>query len=538
MKKRTLFLAFYILLSFTQNLVAQDYLLTTSSTGSGTTTNNSKAWTDLTSITIDVTDMSYLLITAGLNMRPDGSSLLGREANYNIYRSDNTSDKSGVIKRQMVKNTETGVESWGVGTLVHIFDVSSLSGNKTFTLEHSNQGQSTDGRNVHSSVRMTAVALTTKTNNYELYNDVKRLDADVTTTSATYATVTGLTTSSITLPIDGDIFVCASINGKADAKETSAEYKLQYSTDGGSNWSDLGKPVKRSMINKYDDGIVSLVALLQDQTASGSNFQFRVAHRRISGTATITTHNCNLIAIALAHSGGDYFPSFYSELGTSGANITGVSTAASTVTSTTLLSNVDISSTGPGLFIATQYLVSASNLDETSSPLQRMRAGNYLYINNGSTTTNSEEYYRYIPDNTNYGSGGFFGLANDLDANTTYTVGMKHEVTYVSNPDATEDEILNTSNVILTGFQTYDVIGGTNLPVNLIYFKANYVSNGEVYIKWQTASEINNDYFSIERSPNASEWTEINKIKGSGNSNIIKNYSITDFINQNEEEVY
>ena len=42
-----------------------------------------------------------------------------------------------------------------------------------------------------------------------------------------------------------------------------AEYKLEYPTDDGSNWSDLGTPVKRSMVNTYDDGIVSLTGLLE-----------------------------------------------------------------------------------------------------------------------------------------------------------------------------------------------------------------------------------------------------------------------------------
>ncbi len=130
MKSIKLLLAIFVMSLMTLSTNAQDYLLSTSQIGSGTTTDNSQLWTDIDSVTIDVTNMSYLLVSVGINMRPDGSSTAGREANYNIYRSDNITDNSGVIKRQMAHINETGVESWGVGTLVHIFDVSSLSGNR------------------------------------------------------------------------------------------------------------------------------------------------------------------------------------------------------------------------------------------------------------------------------------------------------------------------------------------------------------------------------------------------------------------------
>jgi hypothetical protein len=463
MKKNTILILG--LLSFFNFQIAyaqtSDYLKSETNTGSGITTDNSQDWTNLFSITIDlgsnIADTKYVLVTASINMRPDGASTAAREANYNIYRSDDATDESGIIKRQIKYNTEAGVESWGIGTLVHIFDVSGLSGSKTYTLEHSNKGGVGAGRNVYSTARLTAVALSTATNHYELSNDVIRVgDAGSTTTSTTYTAVANLTTDAITLPIKGDIYVAASINGKATINiETVAEYKLEYSSDGGSNWADLGKPIKRSMINSWDDGIVSLVGLLQDQDAD-NDYKFRVAHKRVSGTGTVTTHNCNLVALALAHSNGGSFPAFYSEVGATGVDITGISASAATVTSTTFTAATDISSTGSNLFVNSQYLVSASGLNESASPQQRMRAGNQLYVNDGTTTVSAEEYYRYIVDNSNFGAGGFIGLMENLENEGSYTIGMKHQIAYVSNPDATENEILNTSNVILTGFQTYD----------------------------------------------------------------------------------
>jgi hypothetical protein len=484
MKKLFLFILFVI--AFKINYIySQDYLSSVTSLASGITTDNSKAWTDLTSVSIDVTNISYVLVSASINMRPDGTNNNGREANYNIYRSDLPTDNSGVIKRQMVRNSESGVESWGIGTLVHIFDARSLSGNITYTLEHSNQGGSSVGRNVFSRARLTALALTTQLTNQELSNSGKQISTGVDTTSPTFEPVTGLTTDLISLPIAGNIFVAASINSRANGSGSVAEYKLEYSTDGGVNWSDLGKPVKRSMINTFDDGIISLVGLLQNQSV-GINYEFRVSHRRVSGTNTITTNNSNIVAIALTHNNG-YFPSFYSEISSPGVSITGVSTPESTVTSNTFTSANNISGLGTNLFVDTQFLVNASGLNESLNPPQRMRARNQLFLDDGINPIQSADaYFRYIPDNSNFGSGGFIGLAEYLTEAASYTVSMKHGVEYISNPDAMEDETLSTSEVIFTGFQTYDQ-PDPSLAINDYELKKLginlYAFNRKIYLK-------------------------------------------------------
>jgi len=120
------FIIILLIFSFI-NLNGQDFLKSSTATGNGTTINNSKNWTDVVTTNIDVTGVTKVLVTASLNMRPDGSNDNGREANYRIKSNDLTIGDSGVIKRQLIKNSEVGVESWGIGTLVHIFDVSSVA---------------------------------------------------------------------------------------------------------------------------------------------------------------------------------------------------------------------------------------------------------------------------------------------------------------------------------------------------------------------------------------------------------------------------
>lgn len=65
--------------------------------------------------------------------------------------------------------------------------------------------------------------------------------------------------------------------------------------------------------------------------------------------------------------------------------------------------------------------------------------------------------------------------------------------------------------------------GGIPLPIELLSFTAD-VNNQEVDLKWQTASEINNDYFTVERSMDGENFEPLIIVKGAGNSNQIINY--------------
>ncbi len=68
----------------------------------------------------------------------------------------------------------------------------------------------------------------------------------------------------------------------------------------------------------------------------------------------------------------------------------------------------------------------------------------------------------------------------------------------------------------------------TLLPVELTKFNCKVISNTQVQLNWETASEINNDYFEVERSADGSTWEELGKVQGAGNSSTINDYSFTD----------
>lgn len=66
------------------------------------------------------------------------------------------------------------------------------------------------------------------------------------------------------------------------------------------------------------------------------------------------------------------------------------------------------------------------------------------------------------------------------------------------------------------------------LPIELLSFNAEPTSK-EVKLIWITASEINTDYFTIERSEDGQLYQAVAIAKGAGNSSMKKYYSTTDF---------
>ena len=75
--------------------------------------------------------------------------------------------------------------------------------------------------------------------------------------------------------------------------------------------------------------------------------------------------------------------------------------------------------------------------------------------------------------------------------------------------------------VIITVYYT------TPLPIDLIYFRAQN-EDKSVDLFWETATETNNDFFTIERSLDGINFESIANIKGAENSSIALTYQFTD----------
>ncbi|KJS06880.1 MAG: hypothetical protein VR77_03450 [Flavobacteriales bacterium BRH_c54] len=72
-------------------------------------------------------------------------------------------------------------------------------------------------------------------------------------------------------------------------------------------------------------------------------------------------------------------------------------------------------------------------------------------------------------------------------------------------------------------------VGATVLPIKLLNFNANYEQeSGNVVLDWKTISEINNDYFTVEKSIDGENFEVVGIVDGAGNSSELKSYNSLD----------
>lgn len=139
-------------------------------------------------------------------------------------------------------------------------------------------------------------------------------------------------------------------------------------------------------------------------------------------------------------------------------------------------------------------------------------------------------YYAVFADNTN--TGGRFANYNATCSNRTLTVQFGASCTDNTIydrcllPDADGAYVAFDA----SGNPTYANDGCTpiaTLPIELLSFTGRSIGSFNL-LEWETTTEINNDYFTLERSSNATLFSELGTIQGAGNSNTLLHYQFTD----------
>jgi len=95
-------------------------------------------------------------------------------------------------------------------------------------------------------------------------------------------------------------------------------------------------------------------------------------------------------------------------------------------------------------------------------------------------------------------------------------------------------------NTILSSLDTSTICPVTvsHLPVELLFFSGKKTSANNVLLEWETASEINNDYFIVEKSNDGFTFTNSGLVKGNGNSTQNIYYSFVDDLNDEKILIY
>lgn len=120
--------------------------------------------------------------------------------------------------------------------------------------------------------------------------------------------------------------------------------------------------------------------------------------------------------------------------------------------------------------------------------------------------------------------------------NSDYSIMITHEITHglgfghIPSGEGAANMNPSCCNLISNlDIECVDFIYPVMLPIELVDFSARSSDRG-VDLNWSTYSEVNNDYFRIERSSNGKDFTPLAKINGSGTTYDIQEYT---FIDQN-----
>jgi hypothetical protein len=162
---------------------------------------------------------------------------------------------------------------------------------------------------------------------------------------------------------------------------------------------------------------------------------------------------------------------------------------------------------------------------------------NSWYIFTAASTTETFVFSAVSGDNC---SSGIQALVYEVTTDGNGCCTNLNSVSNCFNPVSQAGGTV-TATPLVIGNQYYLMIDGNSgsgcnftvanwtltLPVELIKFDGYNYKNGNKLL-WTTASEINNDYFIIQKSDDAERFTDVGIVNGHGNSNQINDYEFID----------
>ena len=108
--------------------------------------------------------------------------------------------------------------------------------------------------------------------------------------------------------------------------------------------------------------------------------------------------------------------------------------------------------------------------------------------------------------------------------NTATWTGLSSATPTVPSSGATSYQAGFTA---VNSFPFFCLVNAAAIPVELTTLKG-YAKGKTNIIEWQTATELNNREFAIERSVNGVDFNKIGIVKGNGKSNVVNNYTFAD----------
>jgi hypothetical protein len=300
-----------------------------------------------------------------------------------------------------------------------------------------------------------------------------------------------------------------------------------------------------------------LTVIAQVQVFGQAHVQTSTNFINNPGGATITavfgavSTNTNLIVVSVTYSGvGIAVNTVTDSKGNTYAKITGPSNwngnawrgelwyafnitgGAGAITVTVTLSGTPV--LAGGLKFSQVYISEFSGIRSASNPLDIFAAnqgsvpgpaGAAITSGSGASPTNySNElvYASAVGSSTAENLGAGFTSASSANGNR-----VEFRTQVAGNTSVSGDFNQAGAGAYYANMATFRSLTSV-LPIKLRSFNAAVQSDGQVRLDWVTETEINNDYFEVQRSGDGVSWETIRKVKGAGTSTATIHYTETD----------
>lgn len=154
--------------------------------------------------------------------------------------------------------------------------------------------------------------------------------------------------------------------------------------------------------------------------------------------------------------------------------------------------------------------------------------------------------YAANPDNTDLTKGFEFKIlktALGLSATLEEPTNFQLFICYIADDGKLTNQFLTHANSAALDYGYGAVNFNADTNVNAIFIDTNMVyvlpitlttfftevANNSIQLQWQTATELNNDYFEIQHSDGGMQWNTLATVKGAGNSSKVLDYNFTDY---------
>ncbi len=233
-----------------------------------------------------------------------------------------------------------------------------------------------------------------------------------------------------------------------------------------------------------------------------------------SGTANTYTFYHNTVKIYGTATGGSNNSNAFADLSGSGATVN---------IKNNIFQNARTNSGGTGSHIAIRLANTTPTINSDYNYLEAGGTGGYVGSYNGSSYSTIASYRTASSKDANSKSASIsINSLGVVPAGTTSDV----KTTGTNLFAVVSDDKDGTSRSTTPWMGAFE--GIIALPIELIYFTATPNGN-KVDLKWETASERNNDYFTIEKTLDGIHFEFVSKVDGNGTTTSENAYITEDF---------